>query len=166
MIDDAILQMFNCWSLLDYQQYLWRIERTLATETQRNNTWVMDDRFVKRVSFDYYKKLNPFLDVPETKTYIIIHRLPLPSPDQQFYGDAYLLGYDASSKELFARRFANGVPNDHAALPLVWANGMEMTILSSCLRTVWWVMKSFTCPVWWAPSTAWWTGTRNGWAWN
>ena len=81
MIDDAILYMFNCWNHLDYQQYLWKIEGDLTTETRRNNTWVIEDIFVKQVSFDYYKQSNPFRDVPETKTYIIIHRLPLPSPD-------------------------------------------------------------------------------------
>jgi hypothetical protein len=56
----------------------------------------------------------------------LFDRLPIPSPDQQFRGDAYLLGYDALSKELFARRFFNGVPNDLAELPLVWEHGMEV----------------------------------------
>ena len=130
IIDDALLNLFNCWDLLDYQQYLWRIEGGLTSETRRNNTMIMEERTVKQVSFDYYRQSNPFRDVPETERFIIIHRLPLPSPDQRFYGDAYLLGCDASSKLLFARRFVHGCPNDHTELPLVWENGMEVFRIS------------------------------------
>jgi hypothetical protein len=51
LIDDALLNLFNCWNLLDYEQYSWRIEIGLTAETGLHNTRLMDETFRQATAF-------------------------------------------------------------------------------------------------------------------
>ena len=127
VIDQSLTYMFNCWGLLDYQQYLRRIETSQSDSDRRlNSTILLHPGGAQYLSMQDYMEGRVFTELATDMRVILIDQLPLADIDDQFHGDVYLLAFDVPQKSFFVRRFLSGLPTDLDELSATWNSGRDV----------------------------------------